>query len=284
MRQAGEDALRMSDTPQTPVHARPAATVVILRDAADGIEVFMVERHREIEFASGALVFPGGKVDAEDADPAWGELAAEALPNPGRDLFVAAGRETFEEAGLMLARRRGTREIVDADAADRLVGAHRTRLLSGETTFLDIVRGEGLVLAADLMLPFAHWITPERVPKRFDTHFFLVAAPVSQLGAHDGAESVEGIWIAPSRALADAQAGARTLVFATRMNLAKLARYRTVAEAVAATRSNPVVTVMPRIETTPEGRWLQIPAEAGYGVTEVFIEEGSAFGRAALRG
>jgi 8-oxo-dGTP pyrophosphatase MutT (NUDIX family) len=266
-----------------PVPARPASTVVILRDAADGIEVFMVERHQAIDFASGALVFPGGKVDAQDTDPGWGELAAEALPGPRRDLLVAAGRETFEEAGLMLARRRGTQEIVDADAADRLVAAHRVRLLKGETTFLDILRGEDLVLAADLMLPFAHWITPERISKRFDTHFFLIAAPVGQLGAHDGAESVEGFWIAPSQALADAEAGGRTLVFATRMNLAKLARYRSVAEAVAATRARPVVTVMPKVKTTPEGRWLQIPAAADYGVTEVFVEDGSTFGRAASR-
>jgi 8-oxo-dGTP pyrophosphatase MutT (NUDIX family) len=274
----------MSSAPKPPAPARPASTVVILRNAADGIEVFMVERHREIEFASGALVFPGGKVDAEDTDAGWVERATEAPPAPDRALYVAAGRETFEEAGLMLARRRGAGEIVDANAADRLVAAHRLRLLKGETTFLDIVRGEDLVLAADLMLPFAHWITPERVPKRFDTRFFLVAAPVSQLGAHDGAESVEGLWIAPQKALAEAQAGARTLVFATRMNLAKLARYHTVAEAVAATRASPVVTVMPRVKHTPEGRWLQIPAEAGYGVTEVFVEEGSPFGRPALRG
>jgi len=274
----------VSDTPKTPVPARPAATVVILRDAADGIEVFMVERHREIDFASGALVFPGGKVDAQDADPAWGELAAPAPAAPDRSLFVAAGRETFEEAGLVLARRRGSEEIIDAAAADRLVEAQRVRLLKGETTFVDIVRGEDLVLAADLMVPFAHWITPERVPKRFDTHFFLVAAPIAQLGSHDGGESVEGLWITPQQALSDAEAGARTLVFATRMNLTRLTRYRTVAEAVAATRSKPVVTVMPKVKRTSEGRWLQIPAEADYGITEVFVEEGSRFGTLALRG
>jgi len=273
----------MTDKPQTPAPARPASTAVILRDAADGIEVFMVERHREIDFASGALVFPGGKVDAQDTDPGWGELTAEASPGLRRNLLVAAGRETFEEAGLMLARRRGAPEIIDADAADRLVDAHRARLLQGETTFLDILRGEDLVLAADLMLPFAHWVTPERISKRFDTHFFLIAAPVGQLGTHDGTESVEGVWIAPRQALADAQSGSRTLVFATRMNLTKLARFGSVAEAVAATRAKPVVTVMPKVKTTPEGRWLQIPAEAEYGVTEVFVEEGSTFGRAASR-
>jgi hypothetical protein len=172
---------------------------------------------------------------------------------------------------------------VDAATADRLVAAHRARLLGGEVSFADVLRDEGLTLALDLMVPFAHWITPEPLPKRFDTHFFLIAAPVNQLGAHDGTESVEGLWIAPQQALAEAEAGARTLVFATRMNLTKLARYRTVAEAVVATRAKPVVTVVPRVKRTPEGRWLQIPAEADYGVTEVFVEEGSTFGRSASR-
>jgi 8-oxo-dGTP pyrophosphatase MutT (NUDIX family) len=256
---------------------------VILRDAPAGIEVFMVVRHREIDFASGALVFPGGKVDAEDASADWTGLAADAPAAPERSFLVAAGRETFEEAGLVLARHRGSAELIDAAAADRLVETHRARLLKGETSFAEIIRGEGLALALDMMVPFAHWITPEPMAKRFDTHFFLVAAPVSQLGAHDGAESVEGLWIAPSQALAEAEAGTRTLVFATRMNLVKLARYRTVAEAVAATRdAGPVVTVLPKVKKTPEGRWLQIPAEADYGVTEVFVEEGSTFGRSAL--
>jgi 8-oxo-dGTP pyrophosphatase MutT (NUDIX family) len=278
----------MSDSPQAPqsgskppAPARPASTVVILRDGPDGIEVFMVVRHHEIDFASGALVFPGGKVDAEDASEAWRELAAEAPAKPDRSFLVAAGRETFEEAGLVLARRQDSADLIDAGDADRLVARHRARLLKGEVSFVDIVRSEGLMLALDMLVPVAHWITPEPLSKRFDTHFFLVAAPVSQLGAHDGAESVEGLWITPSQALAEAKAGSRTLVFATRMNLVKLAGYSTVAEAVAATRATPIVTVVPRVKKTPEGRWLQIPAEAGYGVTEVFVEEGSTFGRSA---
>ena len=98
-----------------------------------------------------------------------------------------------------------------------------------------------------------------------------MAAPVEQLGAHDGGESVEGFWIAPQQALADTEAGRRTLVFPTLMNLTKLARYATVAEAVTATRASPVVTVMPRAERTPQGRKLHIPAEAGYGVTEFLV-------------
>jgi 8-oxo-dGTP pyrophosphatase MutT (NUDIX family) len=278
-----QNGARPEDRSKIPVPPRPASTVAILRDGPSGIEVFMVVRHREVDFASGALVFPGGKVDTQDVHGAWSDLAPAAPTAPDRTFFVAAGRETFEEAGLVLARRRGAADLVDAATADRLVEAHRACLLRGEMSFADVLRGEGLTLAVDLMVPFAHWITPEAMPKRFDTHFFLITAPVSQLGAHDGGESVEGLWIAPSQALAEAQAGSRTLVFATRMNLTKLARYRTVAEAVAATRARPVVTVVPRATRTPEGRWLQIPAEADYGVTEVFVEEGSSFGTLAMR-
>jgi hypothetical protein len=186
---------------------------------------------------------------------------------------VAAARETFEEAGLMLARRRGSAGLVCAQEALELVARYRSSLASGAATFMSMVRQEGLTLATELMIPYAHWITPEGLPKRFDTHFFLVAAPVGQLGAHDGSESVEGLWIRPEQALADAAARRRTLVFATQLNLKRLTRHATVAEAVAATRATPVVTVMPRvINRTASNRTLQIPAEAGYGVTEVVVE------------
>jgi len=254
------------------VPARPAATVVILRDAADGIEAFMVVRHRAIAFAAGALVFPGGKVDPGDADEAWAELAPLTGTPPTRAHFVAAARETFEEAGLMLARRLGASDLITAAEAHRLVERHRANLLAGSIAFLDIVRGEGLTLATDLMVPYAHWITPEGVPKRFDTHFLLIAAPVSQLGAHDGTESTEGLWIRPQQALREAEAGARTLVFATQMNLQKLARHATVADAIAAARTSTVITVTPQVERLPEGRRrLRIPAEAGYGVSEIVV-------------
>ena len=261
----------MTTEKKAPVPARPASTVVILRDGAAGIEAFMVVRHHAIDFASGALVFPGGKVDAQDAAEAWEELAPAANAAPGRDFLVAAARETFEEAGLLLARRKGSPHLLGADDVHRLVESDRTAVIKNERLFADLIRRENLELAVDLMVPFAHWVTPERVPKRFDTHFLLIAAPVEQLGAHDGSESVEGVWIRPEQALAEADAGTRTLVFATSMNLRKLTRYKTVAETVAAARAEPVVTVMPRMEMSPEGRKLHIPAEAGYGVTEVLF-------------
>ena len=255
-----------------PAPVRPAATVLILRDGGEGIEAFMVVRHRAIEFAAGALVFPGGKVDPGDADGDWGALAPVLATPPMRPGYVAAARESFEEAGLMLARRQAAPDLLSAEETHELVDRHRANLIAGKLSFLDIVRRERLTLATDLMVPFAHWITPEGVPKRFDTHFLLVAAPVNQLGAHDGCESIEGLWIRPQQALAEAEAGSRTLVFATQMNLAKLARYATVAEAIAAARASPVVTVTPQVERLCGGRRrLRIPAEAGYGVSEIVV-------------
>lgn len=262
----------MTDKQQGPVPARPASTVVILRDGAEGIETFMVVRNHAIDFAAGALVFPGGKVDAHDSLPDWDDLAPGTPSAPSREFLVAAARETFEEAGLLLARRKGESDILGHDEAHEIVVRDRARLNNREITFAEILRREQLEIATDLLVHFAHWITPLPVPKRFDTQFLLVAAPVSQLGHHDGSESVEGIWIRPDVALREADAGRRTLVFATAMNLKKLTQFSTVAETVAATRGKPVVTVMPRMERTPEGRKLIIPAEAGYGVTEVLHE------------
>lgn len=268
----------MSDAPKTPVPARPASTVVILRDTPAGIETFMVVRHHAIDFASGALVFPGGKVDPQDTSDEWASLAPTSAGPADRALLVAAARETFEEAGLLLARRRGEVALLPAGDTHRLVEAHRTPVMKGGMPFAQVIAGEKLQLAVDLMVPFAHWITPEPVPKRFDTHFFLVAAPVEQLGAHDGGESTEGIWIRPQQALDDADAKRRTLVLATTLNLRKLARHATVAETVAAARAAPVVTVRPRVEMTPEGRKVHIPAEAGYGVSEILFANASVPG------
>jgi 8-oxo-dGTP pyrophosphatase MutT (NUDIX family) len=237
----------------------------------DGIEVFMVVRHHAIDFASGALVFPGGKVDPGDSDPAWVDLAPIDGSATERINIVAAARETFEEAGLVLARKRGTQAMIDAQEAHRLTERYRAPVLAGSQQFRELIAGEGLQLATDLMVPFAHWITPEALPKRFDTFFYLVAAPVDQLGMHDGRESVEGLWISPQQALREAEAGTRTLVFATKLNLVKLARHRTVAEAVQASRATPIVTVLPILERGKTSHTFHIPEAAGYGVSQVTI-------------
>ena len=217
--------------------ARPAATIMLLRDGPAGIEVFMVVRNHTIAFAAGALVFPGGRV--EDADH---DLAMRNCPNPeGLDpealaFRVAAIRETFEECGVLLARPLGSDRLIDAATLKRLEDQHRGALNAGSIGFDAVLGSEGLRPAPDLLVHFAHWITPSHQPKRYDTHFFLAEAPAEHLAVHDGWEAVESLWITPAQALADTAAGRFKLVFATAKNLEKLGRAGTVREAMAMAR------------------------------------------------
>jgi 8-oxo-dGTP pyrophosphatase MutT (NUDIX family) len=250
----------------TPV---PAATVMLLRDGSDGMEVFMIVRHEKSDVHAGALVFPGGRVDPEDYDLA--NDAAVFPPQPGVDatmaaLRVGAIRETFEECGVLLARARGEEAIVSADRLRDIEAAHRAPMMRGERTFGAILAAENLVLAAEEMVHFANWITPERRSKRFDTHFFLAAAPAGQVALHDGYEAVDSVWISPGNALDRAKEGIYDLRFPTQMNLQKLGRHRLPGQAMDAARASKVVTVITRQEKTSNGvRVLRIPLEADYG-------------------
>jgi 8-oxo-dGTP pyrophosphatase MutT (NUDIX family) len=253
-----------------PVEPRPAATVLLLRDGAAGIEVLMVTRNVAADFASGALVFPGGRVDESDDDPAI-VAACRAVPGSDRRAMafrIAALRETFEEAHLLLARPKGGERLLTAGEVDRIQSRLEQRL-GRAADFPEIVGAGEIELATDLLVPFAHWITPVGPPKRFDTHFFLAPAPAEQVAAHDGREAVETVWIEPNHTIAESEARRVTLVFATRMNLAKLGRNASAAAALAAARSDTIVTVCPELVEGPDGRLLRIPAAAGYGVTEM---------------
>ncbi|HEV2548597.1 MAG TPA: NUDIX hydrolase [Stellaceae bacterium] len=249
---------------------RPASTVLLLRDGPSGLEVLMITRNVAADFASGALVFPGGRVDAADGEPAMLQCCSAVAGASGAAmaLRVAAVRETFEEAHVLLARPKGSERLISARELDGLENEQRA-VLGRAPHFADLVATGRIELATDLLVPFAHWITPVGPPKRFDTHFFSAAAPVDQVAAHDGREAVETVWISPERAIADSEAKRITLVFATRMNLAKLARSADVAAALTAARRETVVTVCPELVETPEGKILRIPAAAGYGITEM---------------
>jgi 8-oxo-dGTP pyrophosphatase MutT (NUDIX family) len=252
--------------------ARPASTILLLRDSGgpDGkgeIEVFMMVRHYEIDFNSGALVFPGGSVDAGDHDIAGRpefRAGGEGLDGEALGFRIAAIRETFEESGILLARLRGSSTLVDARRAGEIEAANRAALCEGKTTFLTILTDNGLLPALDALVPYAHWITPEGMPKRFDTWFFLAAAPPEQAGAHDGMESTDSIWVSPREALAGGESGRFKLPFPTTRNLIKLGKHRTVKAALDEARGKPIVTVMPVMTKLNGGRQLRIPAEAGY--------------------
>lgn len=248
------------------VPVRPAATILLVRDEPE-FQVLMVKRHHQIDFAAGALVFPGGKSHAGDEDPAWAGHAigwAEA-PADQRGLRVAAVREVYEEAGVLLARHgdggpfRGDERAHDA----------RESVAKDDRHFLDLVRELDVRIDLEALTVFARWITPPVVPKRFDTWFYLAQVSSDQMAVCDGWETVDAEWLAPGEALRLAAEGRRTIIFPTRMNLKLLAESRSGEEAAARARSRRLVTVQPRVENRDGVPTLVIPPDAGYGpITE----------------
>jgi len=251
------------------VKPRDASTILLLRDskAAKETEVFMMVRHYEIDFNSGALVFPGGSVDKNDKeiiDRPELYSGGEGLDASALSFRIAAIRETFEESGILLARPKGSQALIDARRAGEIEAAHRTDLNDRKITFLEVLTDNGMMLALDELVPYAHWITPEGMPKRFDTWFFLAAAPPDQLGAHDGRESTDSIWVSPREALAGGETGRFKLPFPTTRNLIKLGKQPSVKAALDDSRDKSIVTVMPVMTRLNGGRQLRIPKEAGY--------------------
>lgn len=232
---------------------RVAATLLLVRD--DPFEVLMVRRHAKATFAS-ALVFPGGALDPQDGDDAWEPLVDGDFESAERAIRIAAVRETWEETALLIARSESGEEVAPP--------GERT-----DAAFLDLVRASGGRLPLADVHPFAHWITPEQERRRFDTRFFLTRAPRSQSPSADGGETVGLEWVNPADAVARTDAGERSIIFPTLMNLTRLAESADVASAIEAARTRPPFTVQPRIERrADESRWVVIPAEAGYGATE----------------
>lgn len=246
----------MNTTPE-PLPARPAATVMLLREAPGGVKVFLMRRHSKMEFAPGTVVFPGGGVDDRDrtADIAW------AGPPPdwwarrfgietdlARALVCAAARETFEESGVLFAGPAGqSASAPDGIVGDASVYADARRALDGRTlSFADFLRSENLVLRSDLLRPWANWVTPEAErTRRYDTYFFVGALPKGQRADGENTESDLAGWSTPQAAIEEFEAGRCFLLPPTWTQLDSLAGH-TVAEILAVERQ--IVTVQPHLE------------------------------------
>jgi len=253
-----------NQTAKPPARIVPAATILMVRDCDAGVEVFMVKRHHQIDFASGALVFPGGKLAPGDNDPRLRALidGEDAYNDAELALAACAIREAFEESGILLARKDGARELLNGPEVLAL-DAHRIPLNEEKLELAEFLEANGLRLAADTLVRFARWVTPDMMPKRFDTWFFIAAAPKGQLGAHDGYESVDSVWVTPEQAIAEPDRW--TVIFPTRMNLLKLGRSMSAEAAIATAAATPVVTVTPWVEPREGGAVLRIQPDAGYG-------------------
>lgn len=236
----------------------------------------MVRRSLHAEFVGGAHVFPGGAVDPADGGPRAERLCngrsdAEAsrilgIGSGGLAYWVAAIRECFEEAGLLLAcdRSGAPLSFSDPDVAARFA-RHRACLNAREQTFLDVCEAEGLRLLAGELAYFAHWITPEGSPRRYDTRFFVAAAPEGQTPAHDAGETVAHAWLRPAEALQRHRSGEIDLILPTIRNLEAIGAFATAAELLdAAAALRDVPTVLPREVAGDDGPCLLLPGDPGY--------------------
>ena len=251
----------------TPAEPRLSATVLLIRDRGE-LEVLMVARHYQIDFAAGALVFPGGKANDEDSFEGWDAYTDGDYGDEQQTSRIASVREAYEESGVLLARSADNRgpgaPLVGNGIAERLAPM-RHAVDRGEQSFLELVKEHELVLALDALVCFGHWITPVMMPKRFNTHFYIARAPDDQIASHDGRETTDAKWLKPSEALKMGEAGEATIIFPTRMNLEKLSRVKTSADAIERFSGAPVVTVLPKVSKTDSGEpCLLIPVEADY--------------------
>jgi 8-oxo-dGTP pyrophosphatase MutT (NUDIX family) len=244
----------------------PSATILMLRDGPTGLETFMVVRHHQIDFASGALVFPGGKVDAGDYDVRNYCDGADSANNNAVAMMVGAIREAFEECGILLAREKGSSALVSGKRLG-ILERYRDPLNRSEVSLIEFLEKEQLRLACDTLQHFAHWITPEMLTKRFDTHFYLAVAPSDHLAIHDGHESVDSVWITPDNALKGNADGTYTIIFPTRVNLEMLGESSNVADALRAAADRNIVSILPWSEKRDDGTYICIPQDAGYVTT-----------------
>jgi 8-oxo-dGTP pyrophosphatase MutT (NUDIX family) len=231
---------------------RPAATVIIVRASADSgdadFEIFMVRRTSQAAFAGGMYVFPGGRVDPDDhlhrydplrQGPSTDQAAQrDALGAEWRGYWIAGIRESFEEAGLLLAYTSEGSLLAYDDVNRVRFEAYRRPLHAGEVSLVEICEQEGLKLAVDHIHFVNRFITPPGRARRFDTRFFLAEAPPGQTGAHDAKETVDSTWISPREALAKNDAGDFDLMRVTRMQLEMLSRQESHSNLLRWARSN----------------------------------------------
>ena len=253
----------------------PAATLVLLRDrSAGGVEILLMQRHAKSKFAAGDFVFPGGKLTRED-NPAdairWctgldAATAAETLALDDTELAVAHWigviRETFEEVGVLLAT---AATGGPAHVASATLSACRRACQADNRAFWELVKQEQLRLATDRLVYFAHWITPEGNPLRFDTRFFAAPMPTDQTPTGDDKEVTDLRWLAPAEALQAQQRGEISLRNPTVRNLMLFSEATSVADALARLRGRTVTTIAPRVVFGPDGaRRILMPGDPDY--------------------
>jgi 8-oxo-dGTP pyrophosphatase MutT (NUDIX family) len=256
--------------PEVPAKPRPAATIVLMRDGPDGLEILLMKRNRSAGFVPGAYVFPGGRVDASDATEELlvrvagltPEHAAERLDLVGAEppaiaYFLAALREAFEETGIFVG--------IDAEGAapptaaeDAEVDAARDDLMEGRCGLAAMLARLGWTLDGASVEYFAHWITPVPEPRRYDTRFFAAKVRAGATPVIDPREMTDAVWLSPADALTRCDNGSLPMVFPTIKTLEQLEGYETAEEALSGLAGLVIRTVMPTLVVTPTGIGMQV--------------------------
>lgn len=260
---------------------KDAGTLMLIRDSVGSntecIEVLMLRRSANLDFAGGAFVFPGGSRSSVDVsiadDPQFFrqcELEPISLFRESNDLainVVTSIRECFEESGILLASKSGIESASISQSPTDLLALkrHREMLLRNEISFQDILREEDLFLCAGSLFYFSRWVTPTGFAKRFDTRFFLAKAPLAQVAEHDRSETTESLWITPSAALDRAETGDFKLMLPTIKNLEALSEFSSVTQALLAVQDlEEITTVLPRRSIKGGQVTILLPGDSGY--------------------
>ena len=242
-----------------------AATVMLLRPCPDpgvrDIEVLLVLRNRKSSFVPGYYVFPGGVIDPQDFEPGMERFLAGvgrreaalllsdmSLPEKALGAWAAGIRETFEEVGLLIARKRdGAPATIGTDEERRRFGNYRRAIIKREMKFSQMLTAEDLVLSGEDLYYFSHWITPEFLPKRYDVRFFVARVPADQTAVCDGVELTAHSWLRPSVALKDYETGRIGMVLPQIITLQELARFQTVEDAIASVQQRQISATLTKI-------------------------------------
>ncbi len=264
-------AERIDDPPSSPALPRPAATVVLMRDAAEGVQVLLLKRVHSAGFVPGAYVFPGGRVDRDDADPDVlsrsvsldADVAAERMKlldadPPAVAYYLAALREAFEETGILVGRGADGEPLPTAAAASNVLEV-RDRLLGESCSFAQALEDLGALIDDTAMEYVGHWITPIAEPRRYDARFFAAVVPPESEPAIHTAEMLDAIWITPAAALERTREGSLPMVFPTIKTLESMVDFDTASEILRHHRERPIPSVLPRLIRTADGIIIRLP-------------------------
>ncbi len=271
----------ISEAPATP---NDAATVIITRDSNKGqYQVYMMRRHKKQAFMGGAFVFPGGRLDRADCDPDLAAFvrgpsaseakqllqAAEIPEDKALGLYFAAIRETFEEAGILLAYTPSgqTIDFHDGETASRFA-TYRLKLHSREISLKEMAEKENILYALDLLTPYSHWITPEVEAKRFSARFFLARFPKRQLPFHDTMEMTESLWLSPGDALERHRAEKLLLMPPTLKTVVDLNEFASTDDLFSATATRHITPMLPQLFGDSVSMGIKLPHDPEYTIAK----------------